>query len=420
MADRARRQNPNEQSEYEGGAAVAAQLPNHSQVTGEGARYGTWAKSRETIVAASQKSPFGRPAPMTIWNPMVLLANVKLIDAIEAHHAAFAPTKDARVHDLITEHPLFAKFLECFMNEFNEKRCTTVLLLHSPAPDTFSSSDAMASIRDILAASVVLRARARHMQQGPRPGIRYSSAFDFYPWMVSKDYEHVTSITPELHGLHVVDNFRGQTSPGIPDYVLSYGSIDKPLFDALLDRWVDAYANESPCWEDAKLMRSLNMAYHACQSPGGPETSIFDFGRTIALWVSALEILAHPGNRGKVNQHKVEKILKRSQWIDPCSEAFSLDICGRLYKQRHDFLHGNPIEINPLAQAETLSLFRIAAPLYRLALSAFLNLKCEALDASLEDTEILAKQLASQMEFEDYQKEHEAAIRVAQSKLVGA
>ena len=357
---------------------------------------------------------------MPLWKPMALLANVKLIDAIEARHAAFAPTKDSRVRDLIIEHPVFSQFLECFMDEFNEKRCTTVLLLNTNATGRFNSSDAMASIRDILSASVVLRARARHMQQGPRPGIRYSSAFDFYPWMVSKDYDGVTSLTPELGGYHVIDDFRGQTFPGIPHYVLSFGLIDKPLYCALLERWVGAYTGESPRWEDTKIMRSLNMAFHASQAPGGQESTIFDFGRTIALWVSALEILSHPGNKRKVNQNKVEKILENCQWIDSSCQSFSHDICGRLYQQRHDFLHGNPIEINPLAQSDTLDLFRIAAPLYRMALAVFLNLKCEAPSASLEDGELLGKQLAARMEFEDYQEEYEAAIRVAHSSLVGA
>ena len=83
---------------------------------------------------------------MTLWNPIALLANVKLTDAIEARYAAFAPTKDSRVRDIIEAQPIFAKFLECFMDEFNHKRCTTVVLLDASTPEEFCSSDSMASI----------------------------------------------------------------------------------------------------------------------------------------------------------------------------------------------------------------------------------------------------------------------------------
>ena len=354
---------------------------------------------------------------MTSWTPMVILPNVKLIGAIEAGHAAFAPATDPRVRDIIAEHPNFAVFLDRFFDEFNEKRCSTILLLSLSAPDECSSSDALASIRDILSAAIIPRARARHIQQGFGLGIRYSSAFDFYPWMVGRDYQSIVSLTPELHGFHVVDNFKGQTYPGIPHYVLSRGSLDKPLYDALLDRWVSAYSGKSPSWVEAKVMRSLNMAYHACQSPGGQETSIFDFGRTIALWVSALEILSYPEKKGKSNQQRVENILKKSRWIDSHCRTSSHNLCGRLYRQRHDFLHGNRIVRNPLTQSETLSLFRIAAPLYRMVLATFLGLEHEAVDADLEDSILLGKQLAEKMEFDGYQEAYEAAIRVVHSTI---
>ena len=79
---------------------------------------------------------------------MAVLANIKLTNAIEAEYAAFAPTKDSRVRDIFAKYPYFSSFLENFVDEFNQKRCTTALLLNASAPEEYKSSDAMASIRD--------------------------------------------------------------------------------------------------------------------------------------------------------------------------------------------------------------------------------------------------------------------------------
>ena len=365
---------------------------------------------------------------MTFWNPIALLANVKLLDAIEAEYAAFVSTKDSRVQNIVKKHPYFALFLEKFFDEFNQKRCTTVLLLNGAAPSAFGSVDAMASIRDMLSASVIPRARARRIQRGFNLGICYSSAFDFYPWMISKDYTNITSYTPELQAFHVVDNFKGHIYPGIPSYLLSARAIDKPLFGALLSRWKRAYNNGTPHWEDIKLMRSLNMAYHACQSPGGSETSIFDYGRTVALWVSALEILIHPGSSGNANRDRVRKLLKEDMWIDPNCKALACDICGFLYDSRNDFLHGNPIEQDSAKQCETLNLVRSSALLYRMALTAFLGLKLENLEDAeknieefgTEELKLMAKEAAETANFHAYQKIYEAAIHACHTSISDA
>jgi hypothetical protein len=57
------------------------------------------------------------------------------------------------------------------------------------------------------------------------------------------------------------------------------------------------------------------MANIACQLPSIVDTTLFDYGRTLALWVSAFEILVHPGN-GKANQVAVNKVLDKIPYVD--------------------------------------------------------------------------------------------------------
>lgn len=57
-------------------------------------------------------------------------------------------------------------------------------------------------------------------------------------------------------------------------------------------------------WDDVALTRSLNMAYHASLLPAGTDTTFYDVGRIVSLWVSAFEILVHPGGNGQASQAK--------------------------------------------------------------------------------------------------------------------
>ena len=351
---------------------------------------------------------------MSLWNPMAVLANVELNEPIEAQLAAFAPASDARVQDVNTAHPVHATFLDRFTDAFGNKCHPTVLIVRPSAPETIRSADALASIRDVLSASVIPRARARYTRQLGNCGVFYSSSFEFYPWMVDRNYESLVSGTPELRGLRDIDDFVGQCSAGSYRESISCSSLDKPLFNTLLSRWKIAYSDGDPSWDDEKLMRSLNMAYHASQPPANQDATVFDYGRIIALWVSALEILIHPIDGKKVTQNHLEKLLEKTIWTNSRFKEWILELWKRLYKRRHDFIHGNTIDREELHLTGARShLFAVAAPLYRMALASYLGLTGKLPDAPLENAKLLGRQLAEKMEVEDYQKDYESAIRFA-------
>jgi hypothetical protein len=105
-------------------------------------------------------------------------------------------------------------------------------------------------------------------------------------------------------------------------------------------------------------MRSLNMAYQASLLPAGTDATFYDVGRVVSLWVSAFEILVHPGGSGQANRNRVFEMIERTPWAEVESSQLVHDTGGKsmvkrtlaswlykvLYECRNDFLHGNPVE----------------------------------------------------------------------------
>jgi hypothetical protein len=209
---------------------------------------------------------------------------------------------------------------------------------------------------------------------------------------------------------------------------LGEGDIDQPLLTALMARWRQRYEVAEPAWEDVALMRSLNMAYHASLLPAGTDTTFYDVGRVVSLWISAFEILMHPGGAGRANLDKVFEIIERTRWAIPASGQLAHDTGGRikvkrslaswlyqvLYECRNDFLHGNPVErSNLVLSAPQRTIFEYAAPLYRIALTAFLPLIDPAPMPSTDDSDAFGAYIVKHSDFMRPQKNAEEALLTA-------
>lgn len=76
-------------------------------------------------------------------------------------------------------------------------------------------------------------------------------------------------------------------------------------------------------------MRSLDMAYHASLLPTLSDTSFYDVGRLISLWVSAFEILVHPGGNGVAKRDRVLALLERTSWQRAACAATTYETGGK-------------------------------------------------------------------------------------------
>lgn len=131
------------------------------------------------------------------------------------------------------------------------------------------------------------------------------------------------------------------------------------------------------------------MANAAAKIPAGRDLTEYSSGRVVMSWISAFEALIHPGPEKKVGIFDVYRHFEAVKWtnkdcISPIHTAYSACraaqdrilacwIYGKLFHARIDFAHGNPPDASRLRLQSGRYLHYYAAPLYRMALAAFLN-----------------------------------------------
>ncbi|MQX97101.1 hypothetical protein GHK03_13295 [Sinorhizobium medicae] len=157
------------------------------------------------------------------------------------------------------------------------------------------------------------------------------------------------------------------------------------LFAELSRPWARRFGSENVESEDRAIFRSLNMAYQASIMPGGQEATFYDIGRLITLWVSAMEILIHPGPGGGAYKSGVKDLLDSAQRCDNGLKALAhpvpknknttqdrtlaSSIYFRIDALRSDFMHGNDVTVERLVTDNGTPLLHVGASLYRMAIA---------------------------------------------------
>jgi len=363
---------------------------------------------------------------MDDWKPIALLPNADMRFALEGDFAAIVPPSDARIEKLRTDHPKFAELLGKFRSQFGQQVWPAVLLLKADAPDSYRTAEAITAFRDILAAAVVPFARSIRLTTDQPSPLLFSIPFQLYPWMLDNQYEHMMLTNPaELH-VHLVEEFQGQTFPEQSHVSIQDHNVDKPLVGELLDRWKVRYSGVQVEWKDKALFRSLNMANEAAGIHALTAATFYDVGRSLALWVSAYEILAHPGGNGQSSYGTVSGLLEKVTWLNnnlsqaihvvpgnpPQQKQLASWICKKVYNLRNDFLHGNDVAGDALLLNQKI-IIDFAPCLFRLALTGLLDLKFSEDAPSTADAEATGKYIAKRMRFNQYQRSFENALLTA-------
>ena len=325
------------------------------------------------------------------WEPIWALPNIDLDEAVNSETFALVSPADPRVQELVQLHRNFGTFLNQFNDTHNNSIVPTLIIRRTDVPEPLNLLDAAASFRDLIVASTVPLARARDIiHDNAIDRLRYSSFLSTYPWMIDRNYDHIIANTPAVLALHNVDQFTGHSSPELSRCSLRRRDFDEPLLQELLRRWTARYLSAQPEWSDVALFHSLNMVNQACLIPAGADAVLHDFGRTIALWSAAFEILVHPGTSGQTNVNKVFELLENVPWINrklgfrhyridyrqqTVRQNLGCWLYHRIHLCRNAFMHGNPVKPTTLQVPKSRRpLFYHAAVLYRLALTSFLSL----------------------------------------------
>jgi hypothetical protein len=360
--------------------------------------------------------------------PVWAMTNVILDAPIEASHAALAPSNDDRLVELSRQKPALATFLSGFHNEFGNPVQPTIGLVREDAIKSVLTVTAFGGFRDAVCMSAVIAGQTRTTIYGRPRGILHSNAFDVYPWFPSLEFDgRITALTPALYAFHMVDELRPQSKPALGNRFLNNGDFDRPLLDSLMERWEKCFATGEQSIQDRRLFRALDMARAASRIPGGSDASEHDAGRAVALWVSAFEIMAHDETRSDFG--RVIKLLSEVEWsrnelkeqdreVKIRDRFVPTNLAGEVYarlnKVRNDFLHGNQVDHETLKLEKCQkSVLSFAAPLFRLALTAYLGLRWPTEIPSANEAALFGEFVGKRMEFRGPQRDCEAAILCA-------
>lgn len=364
---------------------------------------------------------------MDEWTPILVLPNLDMRTMIACEFAAIVSPEDPRVEQLRKDHPTLTNFLGKFSGQFRKQYRPALLILRSDAPDTCRSAEAITAFRDLVSLSTIPLARAKRLRYDRGSPLVYSTAFHFYPWMLDRRYEDLIMTNPASLSVHLLREFKGQSFPEQSQTSLMERDIDIPLANALLERWVARFPKASTVWSDRALFRSLNMANDAARIPALVASTFYDVGRTLALWVSAFEIAAHPGGEGQSNFTTVVAKIEKVKWLDPTLAAASHNVVTgkkatqrplatwiykKIYDLRNDYLHGNEV-VGPALMLNNKAIIDFAACLYRLVLTGFLDLEFNQPMPPSDDGEATNKFISQRREFQRQQRLFEAAILTA-------
>jgi hypothetical protein len=362
---------------------------------------------------------------MDEWTPVLALPSLDMRGTLECPYAAIVAPTDSRVEKLRVAHPKLTTFLSKFSGQFGEQVWPSLLLLCADAPQSYYTAEAVSAFRDILSLSVVPYARATRLRFNRASELVFTNTFQFYPWMLDKRFEEMILINPAQLHAHLLEEFKGQSFPEQSQASIMWNDIDVPLARELLNRWSARFSGNSVTWKDKALFRSLNMANEAGRIPALTASVFYDTGRSLALWVSAYEILAHPG-AGQSNFSMVSGLLESVKWHDHKLSAAAHTIpgrvaqkkqlatwlCRKVYDLRNDFLHGNDVDGKSLL-VNGKPVIDFAACLYRLALTGFLDLHFNGAMPPADQVEAVAQFTSDRRKFMKFQCHYESAIATA-------
>lgn len=171
---------------------------------------------------------------MPNWVPGYLLANLDAKDTIENDYYALMSASDPRVVSIRAKHSQFDGLVSQFTDEFGVKIEPSVLMVREDAGRDVINVEAIAGFRDAIALSCICKARALRMIYRMPRHFQFSSWFDFYPWITGIDYSGIIGNSPALMAWHRAEEFRGQTTAGLPYTTLSLMDCDDALLNSLL------------------------------------------------------------------------------------------------------------------------------------------------------------------------------------------
>jgi hypothetical protein len=327
-----------------------------------------------------------------MWSIVFVLPNINVQKPIGNEWISIVPHDDTRISKTILTNPFSSALVEKFEDQFGRKVYPSLLIIKNDAADYIRDIEAIVGFRNAFAVATIIMGHEHSLTSTFVAYPLYSDYFDFYPITISRHNNGFITSSPSVLGFDDEHkNFRGQRSPSLAGLGAVSASPDDRLFNLLERVWERRFVrrklNE---WQTRALFRSLEMAYQATTIPLKNHSTIYDYGSSASLWVSAFEILTHP-RKGKVDLLSIlnllgsydwdEKVIKRKTYkVKYRGHDHQVNLVQKLYKElydtRNDFLHGNPVKpdrLYPFKNKKNHLIIRYAPIIYKVALLSFLN-----------------------------------------------
>jgi hypothetical protein len=326
-----------------------------------------------------------------MWIIIFALPDLNLKESIGNENIAIVPHDDPRIIEIVNKSAYARALVENFEDQFGRKNYPSLLIISADAPQHFCDIDAIVGFRNIVAITTIIKGYEHSLTSTFVAYPLYSDYFDFYPITITKDDDGFLTQSPSLLGYDDEHKeFTGQTSPSLAGPGSVRAESLGNLFDFMHTVWQRRYSRKRYSEQSTRtLFRSLEMAYQASTMPFKNHSTIYDYGASASLWVSAFEILSHPKNRN-ANLLTVLDLIGKYEWLhkDLKRRSYTIDyrdkkkvnLSQKLYKELYDtrnaFLHGNPVTPNrlkPFGRKDSPIITRFAPLLYKVALISFLE-----------------------------------------------
>lgn len=287
------------------------------------------------------------------------------------------------------------RMLRRFSTPFGERYRPGCLLVTTDVPQHVLNAEALKAFRNACAIATTIYGWASsiaHPYGAGQWATKWTDSFTFGFYTASRD-GNVLTLEGPVRGMD--DRLPSmKASPHLSVPRADHLRVDELLIERLMTAWRRYYVSRRERPKFRRLFRSLEAAFYAGLFPGDGITSISDVCTRLALWVSAFEVLFHPGTRN-VNKADVQNALALAplglrelcarrytvtQYRQRRRVAFAEKLYDEVYQTRNRFLHGNPVRSKHLlyrGSSRYLSLINVAPLLYYAGLLSFLKGKVD-------------------------------------------
>lgn len=361
------------------------------------------------------------------WSFVTVFPNLSETYSFETPFALIVPSDDNRVIEIRKKFRPIDNLLDSFIDTNLNKIKPHVLLLHNKIYSVKKNRhSAIVAFRNIVAISVILDSwiPIMHNKHNNIFSTLFSDYYEFFPLGGYGEKAYFVN-SPALNSVVANAKIKYQSSFYLPESSRFNLFVDIRFFNNLMKIWENVFYYKKNDHIYSSIFRSLQLAFSALKMPLDNFSTIYDYGTKIGLWISAFEILFHPG-QGKIgykdiikelNKYVLEnKNLKTKKYV---IDGINTNLLGLIYKDiydvRNDFYHGNIIENNRLhifKEKKFPIITHVAPILFLVALHVFLNTKVKV-DKFIPKS--IDERIASQIQKESI--EH-VFIKIAKKKIV--